>query len=126
MAYRDLRDFIDQLERDGELGRVRAEVDPKLEMTAFCDRDLVSIQIWPSITAYHMAIRWGRPSAPMVPMVQVRLLSLSWSRHPVRSLRQKPHFPPGHPVPGMSRPWPVKSRTCQGQGPSGSAPEPGT
>ena len=40
MAYRDLRDFIDQLERDGELVRVRAEVDPKLEMTAFCDRVL--------------------------------------------------------------------------------------
>ena len=40
MAYRDLRDFIDQLERDGELVRVRAEVDPNLEMTAFCDRVL--------------------------------------------------------------------------------------
>ena len=40
MAYRDLRDFIDQLERDGELVCVRAEVDPKLEMTAFCDRVL--------------------------------------------------------------------------------------
>ena len=40
MAYRDLRDFIDQLERNGELVRVRAEVDPKLEMTAFCDRVL--------------------------------------------------------------------------------------
>jgi 4-hydroxy-3-polyprenylbenzoate decarboxylase len=40
MAYRDLRDFIDQLERDGELARVRAVVDPRLEMTAFCDRVL--------------------------------------------------------------------------------------
>jgi len=40
MAYRDLRDFIDQLERDGELVRVRARVDPRLEMTAFCDRVL--------------------------------------------------------------------------------------
>src|SRR5512147_2438104 len=40
MPYRDLRDFIDQLERDGELKRVRARVDPRLEMTAFCDRVL--------------------------------------------------------------------------------------
>jgi len=40
MAYRDLRDFLDQLERDGELRRVRAPVDPNLEMTAFCDRVL--------------------------------------------------------------------------------------
>jgi 4-hydroxy-3-polyprenylbenzoate decarboxylase len=40
MAYRDLRDFMDQLERDGELRRVRAPVDPNLEMTAFCDRVL--------------------------------------------------------------------------------------
>jgi len=40
MAYRDLRDFLDQLERDGELKRVRARVDPRLEMTAFCDRVL--------------------------------------------------------------------------------------
>ncbi len=40
MNYRDLRDFIDQLERIGELKRVRAEVDPKLEMTEICDRVL--------------------------------------------------------------------------------------
>ncbi|MFO1281919.1 MAG: 4-hydroxy-3-polyprenylbenzoate decarboxylase [Burkholderiales bacterium] len=40
MAYRDLRDFIEQLERDGELRRIAAEVDPKLEMTAVCDRVL--------------------------------------------------------------------------------------
>jgi 4-hydroxy-3-polyprenylbenzoate decarboxylase len=40
VKYTDLRDFIDQLERDGELARVRAVVDPRLEMTAFCDRVL--------------------------------------------------------------------------------------
>ncbi|MGC2047314.1 MAG: 4-hydroxy-3-polyprenylbenzoate decarboxylase [Gallionella sp.] len=40
MGYRDLRDFLSQLERAGELKRVRAEVDPKLEMTAVCDRVL--------------------------------------------------------------------------------------
>jgi 4-hydroxy-3-polyprenylbenzoate decarboxylase len=40
MAYRDLRDFISQLETRGELRRVQAEVSPNLEMTAICDRVL--------------------------------------------------------------------------------------
>ena len=40
MSYRDLREFIAQLETDGELTRVRAAVDPKLEMTELCDRVL--------------------------------------------------------------------------------------
>jgi 4-hydroxy-3-polyprenylbenzoate decarboxylase len=40
MKYRDLRDFIAQLEHLGELKRVAAEVDPKLEMTEICDRVL--------------------------------------------------------------------------------------
>jgi 4-hydroxy-3-polyprenylbenzoate decarboxylase len=40
MKYVDLRDFIAQLERFGELKRIRAEVDPRLEMTEICDRAL--------------------------------------------------------------------------------------
>jgi 4-hydroxy-3-polyprenylbenzoate decarboxylase len=40
MAYRDLRDFIAQLEHLGELKRVSASVSPHLEMTALCDRTL--------------------------------------------------------------------------------------
>ncbi len=40
MQYRDLREFIDGLERMGELKRVRAEVDPRLEITEICDRVL--------------------------------------------------------------------------------------
>ena len=42
MSYRDLRDFLSQLERSGELKRVRAEIDPNLEMTEVCDRVLKS------------------------------------------------------------------------------------
>ncbi len=42
MKYKDLRDFIAQLEHMGELKRVSLEVDPKLEMTEFCDRVLRS------------------------------------------------------------------------------------
>lgn len=40
MRYRDLRDFIDQLEKVGELKRIQLEVDPYLEMTEICDRTL--------------------------------------------------------------------------------------
>jgi 4-hydroxy-3-polyprenylbenzoate decarboxylase len=40
MKYRDLRDFLAQLEARGELKRVAAEVDPRLEMTEICDRVL--------------------------------------------------------------------------------------
>ncbi|MDT3707072.1 MAG: 4-hydroxy-3-polyprenylbenzoate decarboxylase [Thiobacillus sp.] len=40
MIYRDLRDFIAQLEKMGELKRVAIEVDPRLEMTEIADRVL--------------------------------------------------------------------------------------
>ncbi|MCL4682348.1 MAG: UbiD family decarboxylase, partial [Rhodocyclaceae bacterium] len=40
MKYRDLRDFIAQLEKLGELRRIGVEVDPHLEMTEVCDRVL--------------------------------------------------------------------------------------
>jgi UbiD family decarboxylase len=40
MKYRDLRDFIKQLEKQGELKRITVEVDPYLEMTEICDRTL--------------------------------------------------------------------------------------
>jgi 4-hydroxy-3-polyprenylbenzoate decarboxylase len=40
MHYSDLRDFLEQLERCGELKRVRADVDPRLEVTEICDRVL--------------------------------------------------------------------------------------
>ncbi|UJO99601.1 MAG: 4-hydroxy-3-polyprenylbenzoate decarboxylase [Nitrosomonas sp.] len=40
MQYKDLRDFIAQLEAMGELKRIQAEIDPALEMTEICDRIL--------------------------------------------------------------------------------------
>jgi 4-hydroxy-3-polyprenylbenzoate decarboxylase len=40
VPYRDLRDFLGQLERLGELKRVAVEIDPRLEMTEVCDRVL--------------------------------------------------------------------------------------
>ena len=40
MKYRDLRDFITQLEKQGELKRITIPVNPYLEMTEICDRVL--------------------------------------------------------------------------------------
>lgn len=40
MKYKDLRDFIHQLEKQGELKRIQHEIDPYLEMTVICDRVL--------------------------------------------------------------------------------------
>lgn len=40
MKYKDLREFIAFLEKQGELVRITEPVDPKLEMTEICDRVL--------------------------------------------------------------------------------------
>ncbi len=40
MKYKDLRDFIAQLEKIGELKRIGTPVNPRLEMTEICDRVL--------------------------------------------------------------------------------------
>ncbi len=40
MVYRDLREFLAQLEQEGELRRITDPVSPHLEMTALCDRVL--------------------------------------------------------------------------------------
>ncbi len=40
MKYKDLRDFIGELERRGELKRITTAIDPKLEMTEIADRTL--------------------------------------------------------------------------------------
>ncbi len=40
MYYKDLRDFIRQIEALGELKRITPAIDPNLEMTEICDRTL--------------------------------------------------------------------------------------
>ena len=40
MKYKDLRDFIAQLEQNGQLKRITREIDPYLEMTEISDRTL--------------------------------------------------------------------------------------
>ena len=40
VKYKDLRDFLDHLEKQGDLKRIQLEVDPNLEMTEIADRVL--------------------------------------------------------------------------------------
>ncbi|CAH9019514.1 4-hydroxy-3-polyprenylbenzoate decarboxylase [Candidatus Nitrosacidococcus sp. I8] len=42
MKYRDFRDFLNKLEKEKELKRIRVEIDPYLEMTEICSRALHS------------------------------------------------------------------------------------
>ncbi|MGQ9659064.1 MAG: 4-hydroxy-3-polyprenylbenzoate decarboxylase [Thermochromatium sp.] len=60
MQYRDLRDFIAQLEQRGELHRVRIEVDPYLEITEICDRTL---------RAGGPALLFERPKGSQIPLL---------------------------------------------------------
>jgi 4-hydroxy-3-polyprenylbenzoate decarboxylase len=60
VKYRDLRDFVAQLERIGELKRVAAEVDPRLEMTEICDRVL---------KAGGPAVLFERPKGHTIPVL---------------------------------------------------------
>jgi len=60
VRYRDLRDFVAQLERMGELKRVAAEVDPRLEMTEVCDRVL---------RAGGPAVLFERPKGHTIPVL---------------------------------------------------------
>lgn len=60
MGYRDLRDFIAQLERKGELKRISVEVDPVLEITEITDR--VTKSGGP-------ALLFERPKGSQVPLV---------------------------------------------------------
>ena len=60
MKYQDLRDFIDQLERRGELKRIGIEVDPYLEVTEICDRTL---------RAGGPALLFERPKGSKVPLL---------------------------------------------------------
>ncbi len=40
MPYKDLREFIDRLKKEGELREIKAEVDPYLELGAVCRKVL--------------------------------------------------------------------------------------
>ena len=59
MAYRDLRDFLRTLEKQGELTRVSSEVDPVLEITEITDR---------TVKAAGPALLFERPKGSKIPV----------------------------------------------------------
>ena len=84
MKYSDLRDFIGQLERLGELKRVAVEVSPRLEMTEICDRTL---------KAGGPALLFERPAGHSVPVLgnlfgTVRRVALAMGVEDLAALRE--------------------------------------
>jgi len=84
MQYRDLREFIEGLERMGELRRVALEVDPRLEVTEICDRTL---------RAGGPALLFERPKGSDVPLLgnlfgTTRRVALGMGAEDVDALRE--------------------------------------
>ena len=84
MNYHDLRDFIAQLERMGELKRIAVEVDPRFEMTEICDRVL---------RAGGPALLFEKPKGHTVPVLAnlfgtARRVALGMGQESVDALRE--------------------------------------
>ncbi len=63
LAYDDLRDWIQALDKAGELQRVREEVDPVLEIAEVTDRASKSGKIGgPNGQSGRLLPRWPRPA----------------------------------------------------------------
>jgi 4-hydroxy-3-polyprenylbenzoate decarboxylase len=60
VAYRDLRDFLRTLEKNGELKRISAEVDPVLEIAEITDR---------TVKAGGPALLFEKPKGSRIPVV---------------------------------------------------------
>jgi len=60
VAHSDLRDFLKALEKNGELARISAEVDPVLEITEISDR---------AVKAGGPALLFERPKGSRIPVV---------------------------------------------------------
>ncbi len=60
MAFNDLRDFIRELDGQGELKRIAFEVDPYLEITEFADR---------SVKTGGPALLFEKPKGSSVPVL---------------------------------------------------------
>ena len=84
MKYHDLRDFMSQLEKTGELKRVGVEVDPYLEMTEICDRVL---------RAAGPAILFEKPKGHTIPVLAnlfgtPKRVALGMGEESVQALRE--------------------------------------
>ncbi|MGS2723597.1 4-hydroxy-3-polyprenylbenzoate decarboxylase [Porticoccus sp. GXU_MW_L64] len=82
MSYKDLRDFIDFLEKRGELKRITTPVDPNLEMTEIADRTLRAggpALLFENPLGYHMPVLanlFGTPGRVAMGMGQENVTAL--------------------------------------------------
>ncbi len=67
MAYRDLREFVKRLEKEGELKRIRAEVDPILEITEVTQRVARDAKRAPNSVG--PALLFEKPKGSRVPLL---------------------------------------------------------
>jgi len=84
MAYRDLREFIDQLEQLGELKRVTESISPHLEMTALCDL---------SVRSGGPALLFENPTGHAIPVLanlfgSTRRIALGMGASNIQEIRQ--------------------------------------
>jgi 4-hydroxy-3-polyprenylbenzoate decarboxylase len=84
MHYADLRDFLAQLEKLGELKRIGAQVSPHLEMTEICDRVL---------KAQGPALLFEKPAGHAIPVLgnlfgTPRRVALGMGEDSVEALRE--------------------------------------
>ncbi|MEO7464991.1 MAG: 4-hydroxy-3-polyprenylbenzoate decarboxylase, partial [Nitrosospira sp.] len=84
MKYKDLRDFIVQLENQGELKRIAVDIDPHLEMTEICDRTL---------KAGGPAILFEKPKGHTIPVLgnlfgTPRRVAMGMGQESVEALRE--------------------------------------
>jgi 4-hydroxy-3-polyprenylbenzoate decarboxylase len=84
MEYKDLRDFLEQLEQRGELKRVQVTVDPYLEVTEICDRTL---------RAGGPALLFERPKGSDIPLLgnlfgTPKRVALGMGKESVEALRE--------------------------------------
>ena len=67
MAYADLREFVRRLEKEGELKRVKAEVDPVLEIVEVVQR--AQVQPGPKGNPGGMALLFEKPKGSRYPLL---------------------------------------------------------
>src|SRR5688572_27923801 len=99
MKYSDLRDFMAQLERMGELKHVGVPVSPHLEMTEICDRTL---------RAEGPALLFQKPTGHTIPVLgnlfgTPRRVALGMGAEDLGELRQI-----GHVLARLKEPEPPK------------------
>ena len=99
MKYRDLREFMAHLERQGELKRITTPVDPHLEMTEICDRVL---------RAGGPALLFERPKGSQIPVLgnlfgTTRRVALGMGAEDLAALREI-----GHTLAFLKEPEPPK------------------